>query len=549
MDISTLLADPVALRLEYVKSAPQVITLVVKAVQPSAACPRCQCASARVHSRYTRTAADLPWHGIAVRLRLHTRRFRCTHDLCPQRIFCERLPQVAARYARKTARLNDALQFIGFIIGGEAGARAALRLGMSVSPDTLIRRVRQAALPPTETPRVLGVDDWAKRKGQRYGTILIDLERRRPVDLLPDRESETLAAWLKAHPGVEVVTRDRARAYAEGVTAGAPDALQVADRWHILKNLTEALERLLTRQHHFVREAAAPTTPPPQPPPTPQPQVEAPLPRPTFLPPSRPHPGVAARRDKALALYTEAVRLKGEGLSAEEVAPLVGKSRRTVHRWLQMNGFRERTRCRRSALDAHLPHIITRWEEGCRNVSELWRELVECGYGGSYVSLNKYLHRKPGPPPAAQPQGGKSTRVRPDPPLMSVPSPRRAVWMLLKPEGLKEAEPQVVENLCRLSPEVAQATGLARRFFQMVRERQADQLKAWITEVEGSQLPELKAFARGLGQDWAAIEAVLREEWSNGQTEGQVHRLKLLKRQMYGRAKFDLLRAKVLYAA
>lgn len=549
MDISTLLADPVALRLEYIQPGPKMITLVVKAVQPGSACPRCRRASTRVHSRYTRTVADLPWHGIAVRLLLYTRRFRCTDDLCPQRIFCERLPQVAARYARKTARLNDALQFIGFVIGGEAGARAALRLGMSTSPDTLIRRVRQAALPVAETPRVLGVDDWAKRKGREYGTILVDLEKHRPVDLLPDRETETLAAWLKAHPGVEIITRDRARAYAEGSTGGAPSALQVADRWHILKNLAEALGRLLTRQHHFVRAAVRPVTALIEDARPVQPGSEQTAPPPTFLPPPPPRPGVAERGERARALYDEVVRLKREGLRAEEIAPLVGQSCRTVYRWLRLDGFRPLTRRKRSALDAHLPYLMSRWAEGCHNVSQLWRELGERGYHGSYKSVNNYLHRKPAPPPAAEIQCGKSARVRPDPPLMPAPSPRRAVWMLLKPEGLREAEPQVVENLCRLSPEVAQATELARRFFELVRGRQAEQLNAWMAEVEGSQLPELKAFARGLEQDRAAIEAALREEWSNGQTEGQVHRLKLLKRQMYGRAEFDLLRAKVLFAA
>lgn len=549
MDISTLLADPVALRLEYVKPTPKLITLVVKAIQPNAECPRCHYASTRIHSRYARKVADLPWHGIAVQLLLHTRRFRCTHDLCRQRIFCERLPQVVARYARKTARLNDALQLIGFIIGGEAGARAARRLGMSVSPDTLIRRVRQAVLPQGETPRVLGVDDWAKRKGKDYGTILIDLERRRPVDLLPDRESETLAAWLKLHQGVEIVTRDRARAYAEGIAAGAPHALQVADRWHVLKNITEAFERLLTRQHHCVREAAQPITSPLQPPSTAQPDVATPPPRPTFLPPSRPRPDVAERRDKAAALYTEVIRLKSEGLSADEIAPRIGKSRRTVHRWLQVGEFREPTRCRRSVLDSHLPYLMSRWEEGCCNVAALWRELVERGYRGSYVSLNKYLHRKPAPPRMAHRRCVKRGRAACDPPPSPTPSPRRAVWMLLQPEKLKDEEQKLIETLCQLSPEITRATDLVCRFRQMVRERQAERLDAWMAEVEGSQLPELEAFARGLGQDRAAIEAALREEWSNGQTEGQVHRLKLLKRQMYGRAKFDLLRAKVLYAA
>ena len=550
MKTATLLADPSAIKLTHVRPAADSITIVVKTVFPHSSCPLCGNDSRHIHSRYMRRTADLPWQGVSVKLELHTRRFRCDNALCPRRIFCERLPQVVAAYARKTVRLNDALRFIGFLIGGEAGARAAVQLGMGVSPDTLIRRVRQATVPLMPTPRVLGVDDWAKRKGQSYGTILIDLERHRPVDLLPDREAGTLAAWLKAHPGVEVVTRDRARAYAEGITGGAPNALQVADRFHILKNLSEALERLLTRQHQFVRAAVQPPAASSQPLPLAQPEAELPaLTQPTFLPPLRPRPGVAERRENSLALYNEVVRLKGEGLSADEIAPRVGKRPRTVRHWLQRGEFRELRKHRRSPLDAYLPYISARWEEGCRNGSELWRELVARGFRGSYKSLNNYLHRKPAPPPAAGPRSGKNTQVRPDHPLMPAPSPRRATWMLLKPEGLNEAESQVVENLCRLSPEVAEATELARRFFQLARGREAEQLSAWMVEVEGSQLPELKAFARGLGQDRAAIDAALREEWSNGQTEGQVHRLKLLKRQMYGRGKFDLLRAKVSFAA
>jgi transposase len=549
MNTATLLADPNAIRLTYIRPAADSITIVVKAILPHSSCPLCGGFSTLVHSRYVRRIADLPWQGVSVKLELHTRRFRCHDDLCLRRIFCERLPQVVATYARKTVRLNDALRLIGFLIGGEAGARAAIRLGMSVSPDTLIRRVRQTVTPVMPTPRVLGVDDWAKRKGQSYGTILVDLERRRPVDLLPDRETGTLAAWLKAHPGIEVVTRDRSRAYAEGITGGAPHALQVADRFHILKNLSEALERLLTRQHQFVRAAVQPPAVSSQSLPLPQPQGEPPtITDPTFLPPLRPRPGVAERRDNSLALYKEVVRLKGEGLSTEEIAPRVGKRPRTVRHWLQLGKFRELRKHRRSRLDPYLPYISTRWEEGCRNVSQLWRELVERGYRGSYKSLNNYLHRQPSPP-AVEPPRRKNTRPRTDPPLMPAPSPRRALWMLLKPERLKEAEQHVVTNICRLSPEVERATELTRRFMQMVRERQAEQLNAWMADVENSQLPELKAFARGLEQDRAAIEAALREEWSNGQTEGQVHRLKLLKRQMYGRAKFDLLRAKVLFAA
>jgi transposase len=558
-----------AFHLDAVRVATDGITLDLRPTRRSARCPLCGARATRVQSTYLRTMRDLPCGGLPLILRVRVRRFHCASSICPRRIFAEQFPDLAAPRARQTARLRVGLQQIGLVLGGKAGARLSGKLAMPISGKGLLHLVRRAPLPPVDPPRVIGIDDWAWRRGHRYGTILCDLERHRPVALLPDRAAETVAAWLQGQPQIEVVARDRGGLYADGASRGAPMALQVADRWHLVDNLVDALERFLLHKRTLLKQMAAHIAASsdggdPSGSGACMPTDEMYVGRRRHPPPRRWHQRAeeeSHRRHAArLACYERIYALAAAGADKADIARMVGVSRQTVHRYLAMSAPPERRQPRRrgTVLDAWVPYLLRRWGEGCHNGMRLWREIQEQGFAYSCSNVARFVARirrgeivcPQACPDDASGAGGSGTPAPVGRPLAQEWSARRvASLMVYRRERLSERQAAYLMPVCAADAAIGEAYRLTQEFLGMVRERRGDQLADWIAAAQGSDLAEVRRYAIGLRADLAAVEAGLTLEWSNGQVEGQIHRLKLLKRQMYGRAGFDLLRTRVLATA
>jgi len=517
------------------------LVLHLEPTRSAVPCPSCGHLSARRHSRYQRRPLDLPWRGVAVRLRIQTRRFFCDEPDCPRKVFAERFPARLPAFARRTERATDLLISIVQRTSAEAGARPAHAAGVPVSPDTLLRLVRQLGQQPVPTPRVLGVDDFSLRRGRTFARLLIDLETRVPIDVLPDREAKTLTVWLRDHPGVEILSRDRAEAYAEAGRRGAPSAIQVADRFHLDVNVTAALDELLRgrrrhvdvqRLHDWAEAEVAGPRPPPE----------------AARPLTRTQQEERERRARRVARWEDVRRRHAAGESQRQIAHETGINRRTVHRLLAtpeppQNRPRPTaplTGLRSPTLAPFVPYLEGRWQAGCTNISQLCREIEAQGYSASRSLVRQALLAWHGPRLSLAERRRQRRQKR----RLSTR------WLCLRPpEQLDEEEHRALQHLLEQDAEVARAHALVQRFRQIVRKRDLGSLDAFLADARASGLPPFVSFANGIDTDRAAVDAALTLRWSNGPVEGHVHRVKLLKRLGYGRASLATLRARILSAS
>jgi transposase len=535
MEGTSLLALPEGMQIDQMQITENGLIIAVVATHPASCCPLCSELSFSIHSHYRRVLRDAPCAGRRVQLVLTMRKFYCRNLLCERKIFTERLPAFVEPWARMTIRYCEQITSIGLATCGKGGTRLAARLGIQTTRQTILRRIMDLPDSSAGVILFLGIDDFSFRRGCRFGTLLVNLESRRVVDLLPDREVETSAAWMRQQLDLMVVSRDRGGTYASAAAQGAPQATQCADRFHLLQNLREAVDDLLARhlsasRKQQVQQALEEQTPALQETRTARrSQTSAGLP--------------SAYQQDRMALYHQMIELYEQGMTQSAIAQQIGTSLRTVQRWLTAGAFPEPKRHRyASRLDPYLPYISQRWNQGCQNMAQIFQELVSQGYQGSYASVRDNIVRR-------LQFGGQKKSPNASSKAPALASSRQAAFLFLRrPEKLRAEEQEILAKLRRINQEVDQAYDLVQQFAHMLRSRMGECLDDWLVQVEHSNLSELQSFAAGVQKDKDAVKAGLTWWINNGMVEGHVTKLKLIKRQGYGRAEFPLLRKRVLHA-
>jgi transposase len=517
------------LDLDSIEVHEQTVIVYLHATSPTAACSQCGTAGSRVHSRYERTIADLAFGGRNLVLRLLVRKWICPEASCSRHIFAECFPEVVQRYARMTDRLIKALQAVGAITNGADAAQIASSFGVHTTAKTIIRRVLQLPLPSEGSVHKVGIDEWAWKKGHRYGTILVDLEKRRVVQLLADRSVETSKAWLRKHPEIDLVSRDRGKIFREAATEGVPQAKQAVDRFHLQKNFAEALEKFFRKQERALKKATQRSTGKTR-------SAEE-----TAVPEKVARERRARHRQR-VSMHKRIWKLYRQGCHKEQIAQLVGVSSRRVYRALeQETPPPPRRRSRSSSIvDPYLSYLTSRWNQGCHNVTQLYEEIVAQGYTGTQRTLQMRL--RPFRQKVARPVS-KQTVIWDKP-----PSPRGVALMMVRPEQRRTREQTAyLEQLIQSNEPVAVVFKLAQDFARLLRKREGQvRLEQWKDSVRTSGIAELIAFVDGLADDGEAVANGCTLTWSNGMTEGFGNLVKWIKRSSYGQAGFPLLQRRVL---
>ena len=540
--LSSLFHFPAGITIDSIDPGANELVIRIACDVPSMPCPECQQPSDRIHSCYQRMVADVPCAGRNVILALTLRKFVCGTPGCSRKIFTERLPGLVESYARMTGRLIALLQAIALVAGGQKGTRLADRFAIATTPSTLLRHLMQLPAPKSRAVRVLGVDDFAWKKRFTYGTILVDLERRKIIDVLADRESATVEAWLQEHPEVELVVRDRGKDFPKAATKGAPQAQQVVDRFHMVKNLSEVLQEILGHCRAEIRQGEAPL-----------PQLEK-----AAAEPTRPLPTAAtwqqrtpahvknvhqARQASRNDRYNQMTTLRMQGLTQGEVARRMGMSERTVRHWLKRGAAptNERQFRRRSVFDLYAAYVLQRWQDGIHEATQLYAEIRAQGFPGTVRIVQRFVQAL-----------RDDTEKIPLAPATGADrfSSKTATWLFIRdPAKLTTKKQAELELICQRSETAHKTYELTQQFMRMLRLRRGQDFEMWLSAVEASQIPELRRFAKGLLKDKSAVIAGLTLSYSNGPVEAQVQKLKLVKRSMFGRAKLPLLRQRLLNAA
>ncbi|KAA6432236.1 ISL3 family transposase [Dyadobacter flavalbus] len=503
------------------------VCIYVQSNQHNCLCPGCSNPSKRVHSYYTRKFRDVPAFGNPCTLLLKARKFYCLQDECPVKIFTERFCNHFLPYRRSTTRLHHVCLNLALQTGGKLAERIAKLMNIQISDTSLLRIVNNEHLPEAETPYALGIDDWAYKKRGRYGSILVNLENRRIIDILNDREACSIERWLKVHPGIGIITRDRYGNYIKGATSGAPQALQVTDRWHLLKNLGEAANKIITREYARMNKI------------TKTEEILYTEPLNTSDPDTSPvSDGIRKQRFDYLK------KLQNDGLSIKRMAKLLGMHRQTVKKYMAMQILPRKIYNDQGMVEQYFPYIRQRMQENKDlYLKTLWTELKERGYNGAYSTLSDALIYY------GIRLGKKVSRQQlPNSGRMSFKPSKVAMIFLTAEEKLTDRQRELLQKVCEKSTELTITLSLIRAYRQIMTNKNGSKLKDWIDKAKSSGIKEMFRFAEGLLTDYAATESALSLPWSNGPVEGNVNKLKTIKRQMYGRASFELLRKRLVLA-